>query len=285
MKPSFDELYNLYIVERLTTRQIGKQFNVSKTKVLRWLNFYGIEKRATGVGLKYHELPEPTRDELEYMVWTEHLDYRAIGKRFGISGSAIKQWICKYQIPRPTIWDTRRKGVHPTLPTEQELRELYALGQSLVSIGKQFGVSADAISQLCIQYGIQVKLPGWDGGKRFLCNDEHLVLSVYEQRVDNWLYERGIEHQYEPRLPFDHRCRSDFLANGWYIEAWGVTGNATYNERRIRKTSLYHQHNLPLIELEPYQFDTAHKGLWKRRLQKVLTPYPVSLASIFDAPQ
>ena len=43
-----------------------------------------------------------------------------------------------------------------------------------------------------------------------------------------------------------------------------------YSERRKRKTQLYHQHNLPLIELEIHHFDTHRHNQWARRLAKVL---------------
>lgn len=288
IEPDFTTLYQLYIVKHMSTRELAKQFGfASKTSIQIRLKTFGIPLRATGGGLLNRQgIEPPDRETLYCLIHVEHKGFREIANMYGVDHTAISYWLKKHNIDHPTVWDTRRKGIHPTLPTEQELRDLYTTGHSLREIGNQFGTSTQSISHLCDQYDIQVKPDGFDGGKRFLCNDDHLVLSVYEQRVDNWLYEHEIPHQLEPRLPFDRRCQSDFLANGWYIEVWGVIGNTAYTQRRIRKTNLYHQHNLPLIELEPYQFDTAHKGLWKRRLQKVLTPsLLVSPELTFDAQQ
>jgi hypothetical protein len=113
-----------------------------------------------------------------------------------------------------------------------------------------YGVTDKVISRLFGEYGIQPNPNGWDGGKRHACQDGHLVRSTYEQRVDDWLYRHGIEHVYEPTLPYDRRCRSDFLANGWYIEIWGVKGNAAY------------YHDIPLIELRYNHFSVPHREKW-----------------------
>ena len=199
LRPDFDTLYNLYITQRLTTRQIARQTGArSKTSVIQWLKSYDIPCRPAGYGLLNRGVIEPTKEELVDMVRVQHLGYREIAARFGVDYTAIPHWLKKHDIARPSAWDTRRKGQHPPIPTKEELTELYAQGKSLDIISQLYGVSDTTISKICKQYGIEVNPGGFDGGKRFQCNDDHLVRSVYEQRVDNWLFEHGISHVLEP---------------------------------------------------------------------------------------
>ena len=268
--PEQETLKDLYITKRMSTRQIGAHFNVSKTEVRRWLIEYDITRRPPGNGLLYRGIQEPTKEELQYLVHEKHQSYREIGEMFGASGSAVTHWLRKHNIPQPEIWDTRYKGNRPTLPTRDELATLYKSGMTLDAIGDMFGVSGSTISQICDSYGIQVNPDGWNNGKRYLCQDGHTVKSIYEQRVDDWLSTHNVPHTYEPQLPCDRRYKADFLANGWYIEVWGVTNNSDYNRRRKQKCQLYSQHQYPLIELGLGCFNRKRQGLLERRLTKTL---------------
>jgi transposase len=269
-KPDRETLDRLYTRERLSTRQIAEQFGVSHMSVKRWLRADNITRRPASRGLAHRGQEQPTRDELQRLVHHDHKSFRAIGEIFGVDATAVAQWVTKHGLTRPTIWGTRRKGHSPTLPTATTLRDLYERGLSTEAIGHLYGVSTGPILRLCREHGIELRPAGWNG--LILCEDGHRVRSSYEFRVDNWLHTNGIAHQYEPVTPFDRRCRADFLANGWYIEIWGVTTSAIYRARRDRKRRLYAAHDLPLIEIGAHAFDKAHDGLWERRLAHCLTP-------------
>jgi len=239
---------------------------------MRWLKFYGIPLRAAGgrgKGLAYREIEPPTREMLEQWVHVEHQSYEQIAQRYDVSKQAVAKWLKEHHIQSPTIWETRRKGVEIILPTEDELRQMYLEeGLSLDHIGAQHGVCANPIARLCKEFGISIRPDGFNGGMRLTCNDGHLVRSTYEQRVDNWLYEQGIDHEYEPRLPFEQRWYADFLANGWYIEIWGVKGSMDYSERKVRKIALYNAHHTPLIQVSIDSFSNRRKDSWQRRLTR-----------------
>lgn len=268
--PDAVTLRQLYEGERLSLRDIAIRFNVEHISVGRWFRKYGIPRRATGRGLAHRGKPEPIADDLRRFVHEEHRSYEEIAAVYGVDPSAVRHWLLKHGIPCPTAWGTRRKGNEPTLPNEEELRCLYGRGFSTDAIGQLYGVSGTPILNLCREFGITLRDSGWGG--RPVCDDGHRVRSSYEFRVDNWLTQHGIAHTYEPTVPFDRRCRSDFLANGWYIEIWGVTNSRAYTERKERKQRLYRMNDLPLIELSPHAFDAAHAGLWERKLAQCLMP-------------
>lgn len=273
MKPDAETLRFLYHDQGLSTLRIAAKYGTYKKAVLDWMRKYGIERRPVGRGLSNRGAVPPSRDELFDMVHVQHLGYRAIASKYGVDFTAIPHWLEKHGIERPEAWNTRKKQVC-TKPTADELRLLYAGGKSLRQIGTLYGLSSREIGRLCDVYGIIKRRDGWDGGKRFTCTDGHLVRSTYELRVDDWLSAHQIPHSYEPVLPPDPRCHADFLANGWFIEVWGVTHSARYEVRRNRKLELYRSHSLPLIQLPLHSFHTNNKSLWERQLFACLNPAP-----------
>lgn len=273
-KPTPDELNTMYAVEKMTCRQIAAKTGCSRSAIIKWLKDYGIECRPASIGLAYHGKETPTYEDLYRLVHVERKSYQEIGKIYGIDKSAIPHWMKKYGIPRPTAWDTRHKGTPRCKPSRDELLVLYESGLTLTAIGDLFDFSWSTIWSLCKEYGIEMRPSGWEEGKRYLCQDGHLVRSIYEQRVDNWLFAHNVAHIYEPLLPWaPPRChfKSDFLANGWYIEVWGVENNENYKRRREQKCQLYQQNNAPLVELPYYFFGSQKRAALERRLSKCLT--------------
>jgi transposase len=263
-------LRHLYKVGQLATRQLGARFGISKTTVKRWLVAAGIPLRPKSKGLEHRGITPPTSEELHRLVHVEHLSYREIATRYGVEYTAVPHWLKKHGIPLPTVWDTRRKGRTVTLPTPETARMLYESGLSLETIGDRYGVSAAPIKRLCLAAGTTFRADGWNGGLRHRGADGHALRSTYEQRVCDWLTNHGVPHTCEPPLP-DPVYRGDFLANGWYIEIWGVKNSPSYRERMAKKKALYEAAGLPLIELSPHHFSARRAHVLERRLRQTLT--------------
>lgn len=271
-RPPEQELRTLYLDQRLTTRAIAKLYDTDHQTVGEWLERYGIQRRAANRGLENRGIEAPSREVLYDLVHVQYLTYAKIAAMYGVDLSAIPHWLKKHGIARPTVWASRHRGNPPRLPDRAALQGLYVdQALSLREISRLVGVDSSQIVNRCREYGIPLRHDdGWDGGLRRMCTDGHLVRSIYEQRVDDWLTVRHIAHVYEPRLPFDLRFRADFLASGWYIEIWGVTKMPSYTARAKHKRALYVAHNTPLIELHPHSFDRSHKRLWERTLSAKL---------------
>lgn len=82
--------------------------------------------------------------------------------------------------------------------------------------------------------------------------DWHYVRSKAEQSIDNWLYNRGIPHAYEKRVPIEDLVYSDFFIPIWkkvYIEFWGLENDEKYKRRKEIKIRFYKENNKNLIEL------------------------------------
>ena len=260
--PTCDELKKLYLEDALTTRQIGEMYGVSKTSVLRWLKRFDIQKRTPSAGLENRGVTAPTKAELEHMVWTQHLSYPAIAGKYGVDSSAIRHWLIRHDIPRPKVWDTRRKGRHPEPFSIIDVSVRYGSGESVRSIAASYGVSDRPLRDWMDQQGIERRPDGWKQ-KRYACSDGHQARSVYEQRVDNWLYRHGIEHEVEPQYPWDKRYRADFKVGDSYIEVWGVTGSESYNRRKQHKIDMCAKWGLPLIHINHWQFAEGRR-FWSK---------------------
>lgn len=86
--------------------------------------------------------------------------------------------------------------------------------------------------------------------------DGHYVRSKAEMLIDNWLYQYGLIHAYERKLPIDEDVYCDFYipsGNGRpqavYIEFWGLENDPKYTARKNKKIEIYKREGLSLIEL------------------------------------
>jgi hypothetical protein len=269
-QPDFETLRRQYEDERLGVRKIAEIYQVGQSTVLRWLSAYDIPKRPSIRTLLGRGIEPPDRDTLYRLVHVEHRSYEEIGNIYGATGVIIPPLLDKYGIPRAKAWDTFRKQYGPTPPDAVTLRMLYEAGATLAEISELYGVCIFTVAKWCEGHGIERRETGWNynKGQRYVCVDGNKVRSSYEMRVANWLHGHGIAYVYEPRLPFSNVFRGDFLANGWYIEVWGMTGDPKYDERKKRKTEGYKSHGTPLIELNRCNFWTKQAGTLEKRLSR-----------------
>jgi transposase len=270
MTPTKEHLLDLYETQRLTTRKIGVILNVSKTSVIRWLNLYDIKKRPANCGLENKGLRQPTREELLDFICVKFHSYREIAEIYKVDGSAVMHWLKRFEIKPNKTWETRRNGVVPKTPTRDELVELYVKQKlPLSEIAEFYGVTIPTITPYFEKFWIKIRLAGFRG-KRFICNDGHKVMSSYELRVDNWLFENNISHVYEPPIPYKTNFRSDFFAKGYHIEVWGISKSEKYKKRRTEKQNFYKLNNIPLIEINWHDFSAKANERWKRKLECAL---------------
>ena len=85
--------------------------------------------------------------------------------------------------------------------------------------------------------------------------DGHMVRSRAEVIIDNALYDYGLAHAYERKLPVEEDVYSDFYipakhgGKAVYIEFWGMENDPNYQARKKLKQEIYAKYDLNLIEL------------------------------------
>lgn len=108
-KATKEELYELYIVQKLPVQEIANKYNVTKNTVWRWLKIYCIPLRGK---FCYDETKEKlskiktkfniTKDELFKLYVIERKSSYEIAKMFNVSEQTVLNWLKKYNIPRRT---------------------------------------------------------------------------------------------------------------------------------------------------------------------------------------
>lgn len=97
--------------------------------------------------------------------------------------------------------------------------------------------------------------------------DGHQVRSRAEVIIDNALYDYGLAHAYERKLPIEEDVYSDFYIpskNGGkavYIEFWGLENDPKYSARKKVKKEIYSKYDLNLIELADKHIENLDDNL------------------------
>lgn len=99
--------------------------------------------------------------------------------------------------------------------------------------------------------------------------DGHHVRSKAEMIIDNLLYQYGLVHAYERKLPIDKDVYSDFYlpAGKVYIEYWGMDNDPRYAERKHKKKEIYAKNEIQLIELDDADIQNLDDHLPKKLLK------------------
>jgi hypothetical protein len=99
--------------------------------------------------------------------------------------------------------------------------------------------------------------------------DGHVVRSRAEVIIDNALYDYGLAHAYERKLPIEEDLYSDFFipAENVYIEFWGMEDNPEYAKRKKVKIEIYKKYDLKLIELNDSDISNLDDTLPKKLLK------------------
>ena len=109
------------------------------------------------------------------------------------------------------------------------------------------------------------------------CEDGHIVKSISEQVIDDWLCEQGIFHAYEAPLDIGEEkplkpdfCLKNYLGKGQdvYIEYFGLKGQPKYDEHTAYKMKYYKQKKITLICLYPKDSKNLKFALQTKVLNK-----------------
>lgn len=148
-------------------------------------------------------------------------------------------------------------------PIDKELLQKLYVDEELTSreVGEIVGRSKKIVLDYLKRYGIEVRPDGLKSRDRINYKDGHKVRSYYERAFDNALFSHGIEHEYDPRLPFNRRYMADFKVGDIYVEIWGMMGIKEYRENRERKLTMYHDNECKLLEVFPEDFKNINNKI------------------------
>ena len=111
----------------------------------------------------------------------------------------------------------------------------------------------------------------------FECEDGHIVKSISEQIIDDWLSEQGIFHGYETPLDIGEEkplkpdfCLKNYLGKGEdvYIEYFGLQGQPKYDEHTAFKMEHYKRLKTTVVCLYPKDSKNLKFALQTKILNK-----------------
>lgn len=199
----------------------------------------------------------PDASILRSLYWDEWLSYEKIGERLSVDFTTIPYWLKKFNIPRRNQWETRR-GKDWVEPDSEVIYHLYTAEYlSIQSIADILIIPSSAVKKTLKGAGVHLRKTGYPNVSQYTAKDGHKVKSGMELQVDDWLYEHGIEHTYEPQIgasPY----RADFLIGNMYVEIWGIEGNERYEQKRKKKLEAYRRFDLNLLSVYRKDFPDLH---------------------------
>lgn len=229
----------------------------------------------------------------EYVVWPSNLDLNKqvkssqtlsstkIGENFKVSAQRINAilselgWIEKSNIGG---WELTKYGKRiGGFEMESQNGSPYVIWDESILSNKSLLNSIDAATGKSYDDEAISKESTFDTDEfrkkheaKYRTQDGHRVRSRAEAMIDDYLYNNGVAHAYERRLPgIDEEVISDFyIPEGKvFIEFWGMEENEKYQERKKKKLEIYADNNFNLIELKDKDIETIDDVL-PRKLKK-----------------
>lgn len=108
-RPSDDELYQLYILEERTQKDIADHYGVGTSAVCRWLKIAEIEREES----KSSGIPEDMKEKYEYGGYSA----RALSELYDVPEDRVRYWIQKVGARKRTF-PKRQKEYHERLRRE-----------------------------------------------------------------------------------------------------------------------------------------------------------------------
>lgn len=241
-----ETVHSLYL-QGLSLAQIGSMYECSGSAVRSLVPDLDTRKNRNRARI------EPDSSELRRLYWDQWLSYETIAEILGVDMSSIPYWLKKFDIPRRSLWQTRRgrDWNPPDVDMVVHLYEAEMMGTQ--SIADLFHVSKTHIASILKAADIPLRKSGYPNVSHYTAKDGHKVKSGLELQVDNWLSDHNLSHIYEPCLGATN-YKADFLVGGTYIEIWGIIGNDHYEEKRQKKLQVYANFNLNLVSIFPDDF-------------------------------
>ena len=182
---SKNELGQMYLVDKMSQREIAKVTNVGQSTIRRHMNKHGIKSRTISESRTLLESrsmisQKPSKEKLEEMYIKQKMTMLEISELTGVCVQTVSSWIHIYNIESRTRLEFIGTA---TKPSKKELEKMYLVKKmTLTEIAQKTGVCIATIYNWIKEYDIKLHKnpefqkkesnPNWNGGTSFLpyCN-------------------------------------------------------------------------------------------------------------------
>jgi hypothetical protein len=278
-----------------------------KLKTLGWIDRENDKWILTELGKKKGGQIRNNPKYGEYIVWPENisidneqqkdkgklLNATAIGKHFNVSSQRLNLILSEFGWIEKDIagWTITKLGKnvggkqfeHETSGGSYVLwPENVLKNKSLLEVFNDNPTEKETLKPDVFTQNIQMQTPVSTTNNfrdkfeaKHRTKDGHLVRSRAEVIIDDTLYDYGLVHAYEKKVPIEEDLYTDFyLPSGKvYIEFWGMEGDPKYLERKSKKLKIYKKYDLKLIELDDNDISNLDDFLPKKLLKHGIKVY------------
>jgi len=167
VKPTKEQLKTLYVDERMTPRDIGKQLGVSTATVRRWIYKCSIPRREISEARLPPGVTRPSKEKLYRWYVIDHKNTTQIANSLKIGYTTVINWLKNYNIQRRNASEAQLPS-DVKRPSNKELRELYVVkGISTISLAKSFDVTDSAVGRwlkaanISMRHGSNARMPNF----------------------------------------------------------------------------------------------------------------------------
>lgn len=149
----------------LSMEAVGREFDVSATKIFTVLASEGVERRSQGsytgnrgATKKIH----PHQHAEIVRLYESGMSLTAIGERFRVSMMPISRVLREEGVVVRKPGEIRGKPPSVLEPSQyEEIIHLYGLGLSMREVGEKFGVTPMPIRNVLYSHGVKIRRKGW----------------------------------------------------------------------------------------------------------------------------
>jgi hypothetical protein len=279
-----------------------------KLKTLDWIERKNDKWVLTDLGKEKGGQTRTSSKFGEFVVWPENisindgqqkdktklLNATAIGKHFNVSSQRLNLILSEFGWMEKDLagWTITKLGKnvggrqfeHETSGGSYVLwPETILQNKSLVGVFNGTQIEKETAKQVVTnapKEHVQTPIPASNNFRdkfeaKHRTKDGHFVRSRAEVIIDDTLYDYGLVHAYEKKVPIEEELYTDFyLPNGKvYIEFWGMENDTKYLERKKIKLEIYKKYDLKLIELDDNDIANLDDHLPKKLLKYGIKVY------------
>lgn len=151
MKPSDQEIQDLYVNQKFTLEQISKKFGVSKTYIFRKVKKLGLKPN------DHKSISPPSKEDLISLYEIKKNNTIEIAKIYNVSRVTVGKWLRNYNIKTRKIFDPI------PVPPKKELQSLFIdMKKTMSDIAKIYGVDRNLVSKWLSSEGVALYVPSKD---------------------------------------------------------------------------------------------------------------------------
>jgi 5-methylcytosine-specific restriction endonuclease McrA len=236
-----DELYDLYVLQKLSTYKIGERFGCSSVPVTSALREFGIKVRRGG-NSKGCILPLRVKidaEELRRLYVDEKWPGYKLADRYGCSEPTIFVRLRELGVRIRHHNETKRgrPSPHRAVLDELEVERLYHSGPcvSISEVARSFGVSSGVIRRILTERGVRIRpLSETIGDKRNGKNNPNWNAELTPEERDK---RRDSAKSLKWRLAIYHRdgfaCQCCGDARGGNLNAHHINDHKSHKDKRF----------------------------------------------------